>query len=132
MCLSPVALSAIAFAISKQKGTQTLLGLTLKMLHVLARSGQVAQPFLRIVGNPYCSQFSGSMQARQHKTIAAIGLDPLACFPWHQRRCDNLAIPAEVTELPMDSISAWAGLVAKREMRVSFSQLPNQLFDRLR
>jgi hypothetical protein len=72
------------------------------------------------------------MQARQHKTIATVSLDPFACFPWNHRRCDNLAIPAEVTELPMDPISACACLLAKREMRVSFSQLPNQLFGRLR
>src|ERR1700681_280957 len=125
MRLGPVALSAVAFAISKQKGTQTLLSLTLKMLHVLPRSGQVAQPFLRIVGNPHCSQFSGSMQARQHKTIAAVSLDPFACFPWNQRRCDNLAIPAEIAELPMDPVSARACLIAKREMRVSYGNLPN-------
>src|ERR1700674_5124022 len=96
MRLSPVALSAVAFAISKQKGTQTLLGLALKVLHVLARSGQVAQPFLRIIGNPHCSYLSRSMQARQHKTIAPVSLDPFSCFPWNLRRCDNLAIPAEI------------------------------------
>jgi hypothetical protein len=64
------------------------------------------------------------MQARQHETIAAVSLDPFVCFPSNQRRCDNLAIPAEVTALPLDCISAWAYLIAKREMRVSFSQLP--------
>src|ERR1700694_2847014 len=51
--------------------------------------------------------------------------DPFACFPWNQRRCDNLAIPAEIAELPMYPVSARACLIAKREMRVSFSQLPH-------
>src|ERR1700676_1287440 len=102
MRLGPVALSAVAFAISKQKGTQTLLSLTLKMLHVLPRSGQVAQPFLRIVGNPHCSQFSGSMQARQHKTIATVSLDPFACFSWNHRRRNTLQIPPSLRALPQN------------------------------
>lgn len=55
--LRPVALAVIALAMPQQKRQQALLGLSLQMLDVFARTRQIAQRFLRAIRHPYRRQF---------------------------------------------------------------------------
>ena len=65
--LRPPGAARIAMAMARQKRQQPLLGLALQMLHVLTRTGQIAQRLLCLIRNPHGAQFAGAMQARQTK-----------------------------------------------------------------
>jgi hypothetical protein len=43
------------------------------------------------VWNPNSSQLAGSVQPRQHHSIAPVRFDPIPRFDWDQRRRNNRA-----------------------------------------
>ena len=45
---------------------------------------------------------------------------------WNERRCDDLAVDAQLRELPVQSVAGWAGFVADLEI-LAASQLLDEL-----
>src|SRR6476620_9789056 len=55
------------------------------------------------------------MQLRQHQSVAAIGLDPVAYLHRNQRWCHHDTLVPQTGQQPVKSISARTGFVAEVE-----------------
>src|ERR1700730_6644428 len=79
------------------------------------RAHQIAHRFMSSVGYPDRRQFAGTMQLRQHQSVTAIGLDPVARLHRNQRWCHHDAVVPQPGQQTVKSISARTGFVAEVE-----------------
>jgi len=91
-----------------------------------------AQGLLGLIGHPDRGQLTRPKQSRQCQAVPAIRLDPVAWLFRDQRGGNDLTILAQVLQLPIQDIPAWAGLAAERKAGPLLSQPPHQLHHLLR
>src|SRR3954452_9748265 len=66
---------------------------------------------------PNWRQFAGTVQPRQHQSVTAIGLDPVARLHRNQRWCHHDAVVPQTGQQTVKSISARTGFVAEVEAK---------------
>jgi hypothetical protein len=74
---------------------------------------------------------AGLVGLRELLGVAAIGLHLVAGLLGNERRRDDLAVDAQVGQLPVECIPSWAGFVADLEI-LAASELFDELAHRLR
>ena len=72
---------------------------------------------------------TGQRPLGRHR-IAPVGLDPLAGLAWDQRWCDYRASVPGRSQLPLNAVTARAGLVAEPQTTPAMSQLCSQHIQR--
>jgi hypothetical protein len=77
--------------VPQQKLAQPMPGSGLILLGVLPGTHQIAQRFVRLVGNADRRQVAASVAASQFGGVAPVGLDPISRFGGNQRPRDHLA-----------------------------------------
>jgi hypothetical protein len=98
--------------VSQQKLAQPLTCSLLVLFGVFPRSYQIAQCFVRRIGNPHRRQIAIAITPRQLLGIPPVGLDPIARFGRHQRRRDHLAAHAQLCQLPIQNVPGRTRFVA--------------------
>ena len=94
----------------------------LQMLARLARDthrrcpcpDQIAHRLVGGIRHPDCRQFARPMEFRQHESIAAVGLHPVACLHRDERGGGDHAVMPDLGELPVEAIAAGAGLIMQQ------------------
>ena len=81
------------------------------LLGCFAGTHQVSQGFGTFIRNPHRRQISGSIATCQLLCIPPIRLYPITCLDRYQRGRDNLAVNAQLRQLPVHDVVRWAGLI---------------------
>jgi hypothetical protein len=92
---------------------------------------QIAHRFVGGIENKHGRQLAGPMQRRQGRGVTAVRLHPVARPPRNQSRRHHHAVAAEVGELPVQAVTARAGLVTHPELLAAPPQAFDQPADRL-
>jgi hypothetical protein len=100
------------------------------LLGCFAGSHQVAQRFGTLIRNPYRRQISGSIAACQLLSIPPIGLNSIPGLDRHKRRCHNLALDAQLRQLPVHNVARRSGFITGSQLGCR-TKLLDQLADRL-
>ena len=74
---------------------------------------QVAHRLVIGIGHPNRRQLAAPVQLGQAQRVASVGLDPIAWAPGNERRRHHHTVMAKRCQLPMNAVTAGAGLVAK-------------------
>ena len=72
------------------------------LLRCFARTHQITQCLGALIGNPDRSQIARLVTARQLLGITPIRLHPIAGLYWHQCWRYNVALNAQLCQLPVD------------------------------
>src|SRR4051812_30282361 len=78
------------------------------------------------VGDPDGAEISATIRSRELLCIAPVRLDAVAWHLGHERRCDDVALHAEPSELPVQHVSRGPGFVADAKA-AGVSQLAEEL-----
>jgi hypothetical protein len=113
-------------SVPQQKLPEPLAGAMPVLDSGFALPHQVAQGFVVLVGNPYRSQISTAIAARQLRGVAAIGLDPFAGLGRNQRWRDHLAGDTQLRQLPVQPVASGSGFIAGTELHCG-AELSGQL-----
>ena len=98
--------------VAEQKRGQAMLGATFIVLGSGALADEIAQCLVLGCGHPDRSEVAALIGASQLLGIAAIGFDLVARLLGDERRCNDLAVDAEVRELPVQGVARGTGFVA--------------------
>jgi len=80
-----------------------------------ARPDEIAHCFARSIRHPYGRHVAGAQQPRQFHGVEPVCLDSLARLARNRARRDDSAGMPRVDDLPVKSITARAGLMAKMQ-----------------
>ena len=114
----------------QQKFTQPMTRPQLILLGRLPRANEIAQGFVRRVGDPDRRQIASAITPRELHRVASVRLDPIAGFDRHQGRGHHLALHLERRQLPIQHVPRRARFVADAQLRGRpqfLHQLPNRL-----
>ena len=81
--------AVIMMAVAQQEAGQLLAGLTKAAHRRLARTDEITDRLVRLIGHPDRGQFTGAVQLGKVDRIASIRFDPLAWLARDQRRSDH-------------------------------------------
>src|SRR5665213_38251 len=81
------------------------------------------------VRHPDGRQLSGAKKSSEHGGVATICLHSIARLRRNQRRRHHVAAMAEVCKLAMNAITAWSGLITKRQRLARTPKTVAQLAD---
>ena len=109
----------------QQEGLQLLPRLPKGTGGSSTRSHQIAHRLVGGIGNPDGRQPAGPVQRRQGRGVTAVSLDAIARTPRDQGRCHHDTMAAKIGELPVQAVTARAGLVTQAELVAA----PPQTFD---
>jgi hypothetical protein len=115
ICQGPGASPVVNPVVTQQKALQMLPRLRQRSHRCRPRAHQIAHRFMSSVGYPDRRQFAGTMQLRQHQSVTAIGLDPVARLHRNQRWCHHDAVVPQPGQQTVKSISTRTGFVAEVE-----------------
>src|SRR6202453_97832 len=103
----------VVTAMTQEKARELLTGLAQTADGRKTRAYEIAARLMRLIRNPHSGQFTGAMQLGEGDRIPSVGLDPISRFAWDQRRShDNATMPSQ-GQLPLNAITARAGLDRK-------------------
>jgi len=120
------ALVGLAQTATKQVFHQPVLGATLVDLRGRTLADEISQSLVLGGGDPDRREVAGLVRLGELLGIAAIGLHLVAGLLGNERRCDDLAVDAELGELPVEGVARRSGLVANLETLAAA-----ELFDEL-
>lgn len=113
--------------IVKQKKARKLLPRASEVLHGQgARMYQIPHRFVTLVRNPHRCQFTRAVQAGEQNGITPIGLDTITRSRGPQRGRNKRAIMPNVSQVPMNAVSARPSFIAKMQRGVSFREFGNK------
>jgi hypothetical protein len=95
-----------------------------------AGTHKIAQRFGPLIGDPYRREIPGSVTAHQLLGIPSIRLYPITCLHKHQRGCHNLALDAQLRQLPVQNVARRSGFLTGSQPGYRTTLL-DQLADRL-
>ena len=121
------ALLGMTQAVAKQVLHQPVLRAALVLFRCGSSPHQVAQRFMRGVGNPHRREQSAAVALGKLERVTAIRLDALVRLFGDERRRDHLALDAELGELPEERVAGRSGLVANLEL-IPNSELVDDTF----
>jgi hypothetical protein len=121
----PRRLARISSAVAQQKLAQLVSRDALGTFGGVTSALQIAHRFRRRLRHVHWRQVTGSKKPRQFDGIASIRLDPFAAVPRHQRWCDDDAVDAVVSQLPLQPEARRSCLVAALDA-TELSQLLEQ------
>ena len=84
----------------------------LVLLRDLSGPHEIAQGFMRRVRHPHRRQIATPVASSQLLRVASVGLHPVARLDRHQRRCHDVAVHAELAQMPVQAIAVGSCLVA--------------------
>jgi hypothetical protein len=93
------------------------------------RPHQITHRLMSRIRHPNRRQFARPMAFCQHEGIAAVGLCPVSGLYRNERRGDDHAIMPGISELPVKTIAAGAGLMADVQQASVAAQLRGKLAD---
>ena len=118
-----------ALPVPQQELAQPVPGSGLILLGIFAGADQVAQSFVRRVGNPHRRQVAGAIGAGQFLGVAFIRLHAIARFGGNQRGRDHFAGDTQRRQLPEQNVAGRTGLVTGMQLIAGaqfLHQLPNR------
>ena len=74
----------VVIAVTQQEAGQLLAGLTKTANRRLARTDEIANRLVRLIGHPDRGQFTSAAQLGKVDRISSIRFDPLAWLAWDQ------------------------------------------------
>jgi hypothetical protein len=92
-------------AVAKQILHQPVLRAALVLFRCGSSSHEVAQRFMRGIGNPHRGEQSAAVALGKLERVATIGLDALAGLLRNERRRDHFALDPELGELPEERVA---------------------------
>jgi hypothetical protein len=112
-------------AMTQQKLAQSLSSSVLISLGGFTSTNQMAQGFVRGMGNPYGRQIAGPIAAGQLQGVASIRFHPITRLHRHQRRRNHFALHGEGGQLPVQHVAGGSRFVADAQaFRRSEAGLP--------
>ena len=91
---------------------------------------KIAQRLGVFIGNPHCSQISGTVTARQLQCVPPVRLHTVSGLLRNQARRHHRALDSQLRKLPVKYEARRAGFVAGAQM-LGWTKLPDQLPDRI-
>lgn len=84
---------------------------------VVARSKQIAYPFVRLLWDGYRSQITGTTKMRKRQGVARISFRALTRVTWDSRRCDDVAPRASTARLACQTVTIGTRLTYLQKLR---------------
>ena len=111
MGAAPGGLAGIGDTVAQQQCLQAVACIALFAHRVLTGAHEVAHGLIGRAGYAHDGKVVGASQPCQLHRVAPVGLDAFAWRSWNRRRGDDIAGPAQGSEVPLQHKAAGAGLI---------------------